>query len=67
MRDPYEPLPIMVYDVYLVRGKDKLFSRRYLTEGKANRRCVQLDDLWSKIGYKAVIKPVELDEDGPEI
>lgn len=49
------------FDVYLIRGNDQIFSRRYLTEGGAKRRCKALEKQYARLGYRTHIKSVAYD------
>ena len=67
MKGQDEPQPEWVYDVYLTRGTEAHFSKRYKTEAGAKARCEQLDDVWNRVGYKSWVKTVMVKPHGPEI
>jgi hypothetical protein len=58
---------VVVYDVYLVRGRERLFAQRYKTEYGAKSRALALEDKFAKIGYRSQIELVEIEPPGSEI
>ena len=58
------PETTTAFDVWLTRGRERLFCKRYIREDAAYRQVKSLDDRFANLGWSAEIEKVTIGKQG---